>query len=120
MADVEESLVQAAAALSEADWVLVAAGAGFSADSGLPTYEDCREAGIDYDGLCRAELLFEDPELFYGFWAASTQRYRETKPHSGYAALGRLLQRHAAAGRSYIYTSNVDGHFRHLRVPLCE
>lgn len=115
------TLQEAADALAAADWVIVAAGAGFSADSGLPTYEECRALGIEYDNLARAELLYEDPSLFYGFWAGCAQKYRTVKPHEGYAILDRLLRPFADKGRVYIYTSNVDGHFRSLRgFPICE
>lgn len=110
-----------AACVMSADFVLIAAGAGFSADSGLLTYEDCRAAGLDYDHLCHAELLYEDPSLAFGFWASSLQRYRDTPSHDGYAALARLLQSRTKAGRAYVYTSNVDGHFRRLApLPLFE
>mmetsp|Transcript_40483 Transcript_40483/g.106906 ORF Transcript_40483/g.106906 Transcript_40483/m.106906 type:complete len:388 (-) Transcript_40483:57-1220(-) len=103
---------EAAEALATADWVLVAAGAGFSADSGLPTYEDCLNQGVDYQQLCRPELLYEDPKLAFGWWGDSVRRYRETPAHEGYDILDGLLQRHREKGRVYVYTSNVDGHFR--------
>lgn len=109
-----DAIAEAAEALLSADWVLVAAGAGFSADSGLPTYEACLQSGLDYQSLCRAELLYEDPPRAYGWWTESLVRYRATPSHEGYACLERLLRDRAAVGRVHVYTSNVDGHFRRI------
>jgi hypothetical protein len=64
----------AARAIEEADYLLVATGAGFSADSSLPVYDDIaavpayRRKGLTYSDLCRGSLLDDDPSAFYGFW----------------------------------------------------
>eukprot|EP00439_Symbiodinium_sp_Y106_P006226 s5153_g1.t1 len=74
-----------AEAIRRADVLLLCAGAGFSADSGLAVYEEPGEivlrAGLDiagvkayqdlgykYHNVCRPEWLSHDPEIFYGFW----------------------------------------------------
>lgn len=50
----DESILAAATAIAAADYLLVAAGAGFSADSGLPIYADVardpkwRSLGLSY------------------------------------------------------------------------
>ena len=106
-------IIDAAFALAEADWVLVASGAGLSADSGLDTYEGLRDQGVDYDTLCRAELLYDKPALFHSFWLGSLLKYRGTAPHEGFQILENLLRERADMGRVYLYTSNVDGHLRH-------
>lgn len=114
-------IIDAAFALAEADWVLVASGAGLSADSGLDTYEGLRDQGVDYDILCRAELLYDKPALFHSFWLGSLLKYRGTAPHEGFQILENLLRERADMGRVYLYTSNVDGHLRQLQgFPLCE
>jgi hypothetical protein len=49
--------------------------AGFSADSGLPIYDEIAnepawtERGLTYGDLCRPSLLETDPEMAYGFWS---------------------------------------------------
>ena len=64
----DEQLAAAAEALGAATHLLIAAGAGFSADSGLPVYADVaaspswRRLGLDYGDLCRVELLRTRPE----------------------------------------------------------
>lgn len=108
----EKLIKEAALALAEADWVLVASGAGFSADSGLDTYEGLRDQGIEYDTLCRAEFLYDNPALFHRFWLSSLLKYRATEPHEGFRILEALLRERADKGRVYMYTSNVDGHLR--------
>lgn len=113
----DSAILAAARAIKSADFVLVAAGAGFSADSGLPVYADVAEhpayarRSLTYHDLCRPELLVEDPRLFYGFWGDCLARYRSTSCHEGYAILDRWLSQ-KPDGQTYIYTSNVDGHFR--------
>lgn len=111
------SIAEAARAVREADFLLIAAGAGFSADSGLPVYADVarqpvyKRRGLEYGDLCRPELLLEDPALFYGFWGSCLADYRSASCHEGYDILERWASGRPA-GSCYVYTSNVDGHFR--------
>ena len=68
-------------------------GAGFSADSGLPVYDDIAkvpaylEAGFDYEDLCKVRLLQSNPAVGYGFWGHCFNQYRDTNPHEGYSIL---------------------------------
>lgn len=84
-----------AEALVKADVLLFSTGAGFSADSGLAVYKDIasidayRDAGLEYSDICQPEWLEHDPELFYGFWGACFNDYRETQPHQGYDIIRR-------------------------------
>lgn len=137
-------LEHAASALWNADYLLIAAGAGFSADSGLPTYASStcvatdapnqnayHQRGMCYRDVCRPLWVYEDPSLFYGFWARCTDLYERVPSHEGfailqrwvsagtdgdpdvpYASLPRLRRRSTKIHRRYwVYTSNVDGHF---------
>eukprot|EP00164_Ancoracysta_twista_P020060 GFYU01035654.1.p1 GENE.GFYU01035654.1~~GFYU01035654.1.p1 ORF type:complete len:149 (-),score=17.07 GFYU01035654.1:6-452(-) len=86
---------EAAEAIRDADFLLVAAGAGFSADSGLPVYADVatqsvyKELDVNYQDLCDPHLLEVNAPLFYGFWLDCMDRYRDTQPHAGYSILAR-------------------------------
>lgn len=77
----------------QSDVLLIAAGAGFSADSGLPVYKDIANVdayerlGIDYQDLCDPGWLRDDPEMGLGFWGECFNLYRNTLPHHGYAIL---------------------------------
>ncbi|CEG42323.1 Sirtuin family, catalytic core small domain [Plasmopara halstedii] len=83
----------AAETLSSADFLLIATGAGFSADSSLPVYADIAKVDVyekmnlEYHDLCDPYMLEQDEEIFYGFWGNCTNSYRDTKHHSGYQIL---------------------------------
>lgn len=81
----------AAQAIAQAEVLLLATGAGFSADSGLKVYNDIadvpayRAAGLTYMDLCVPDHLTSgDLELFWGFWGSCFNDYRQTRPHAGY------------------------------------
>jgi NAD-dependent SIR2 family protein deacetylase len=127
-----------AAVIASATFLVIAAGAGFSADSGLAVYKDIasvkawRERRLTYPQLCDPCWLPQDPEIFYGFHGTCLNNYRETKPHAGYAVLLRwmntffsdtslfhgdkVLSQQCCA---FVYTSNVDSHFEKAGFPRC-
>jgi len=99
-------------------YLLVTAGAGFSADSGLPVYKDIarvkayEKRGMTYANLCEPRWIEEDPEVFYGFWGSCLKSYRKTKPHRGYNILKRWRDEEFGGSENvFVYTSNVDCHF---------
>jgi len=82
----------AAAAVAQADVLLVMTGAGWSADSGLAVYADVASfpayaaRGLVYRDLCLPQVLHTDPGTFYGWWGACFNSYRlDHQPHEGYA-----------------------------------
>ena len=87
---VEHRLLRAAELLISADYILIAAGAGFSADSGLKVYKDIanveayKKMRLTYGDLCTPDWLQRDPELFFGFWGSCFNDYMDTSPHAGY------------------------------------
>ena len=91
----ESAITAAAAAIASATHLLIAAGAGFSADSGLPVYADIAAVpeyaarGLTYQELCTTQLLASDPAAAYGFWRSCVGHYRRATPHEGYAILER-------------------------------
>jgi len=112
---------RAAMKLQQANYLLITTGAGFSADSGLQTYE-CAPA--EYRDMCNPFKLTEDPYKYQKFWLNFTQSYMNTKPHIGYELLdqwcsdSRLKNLKTSSNNSgsisvpwYVYTSNVDSHF---------
>jgi len=72
---------------------LIAAGAGMSADSGLATFATASDKlgevleGLTYDQVASSNNMFQDPGLFFGFWAHSMQSYATAVPHDGYCVL---------------------------------
>ncbi|KAE8995285.1 hypothetical protein PR001_g20127 [Phytophthora rubi] len=153
--DLEKAWRVAAEKLAAADFLLIATGAGFSADSSLPVYADIAKVDayklmdVEYQDVCDPYMLEQDEEVFYGFWGSCTNSYRDTKYHPGYhilrkwrdakcgtnygnnadekrssfrAAFDRLNACDALPsgvtadsvtdGPFFVYTSNVDSHFR--------
>lgn len=105
--DVDAACAEAAEWLAGADVLLLATGAGFSADSGLAVYGDLAQVpayatrGLTYSDLSRPPLLHQNPELFWGFWGQSFNDYRDTAPHVGYEIIHRWAEerfRHSEVG----------------------
>ena len=107
--------------LDNATHIIVTAGAGWSADSGLPTYNGSAfyaSAGTDdagvtlsYREVCRPVWGRTDgsdrDNIFIPFWQRCAQEYLGATPHAGHSILSRLLSN----TDHHIYTSNVDGQF---------
>ena len=72
--NVPQACSEAADALLEADVLLLATGAGWSAESGLAVYRDIAnvkayaERDLTYRELCVPSWLRDEPSLFWGFW----------------------------------------------------
>eukprot|EP00419_Tripos_fusus_P037614 CAMPEP_0172777066 /NCGR_PEP_ID=MMETSP1074-20121228/201097_1 /TAXON_ID=2916 /ORGANISM="Ceratium fusus, Strain PA161109" /LENGTH=447 /DNA_ID=CAMNT_0013613951 /DNA_START=144 /DNA_END=1487 /DNA_ORIENTATION=+ len=85
----------AALAILDAHVFLLCTGAGFSADSGLPTYSDIskipsyHDRGLKYSDLCDPAWSQNDLATFYGFWGACFNDFRCTTPHRGYGILAK-------------------------------
>jgi NAD-dependent SIR2 family protein deacetylase len=113
-------LDQAAAAIAEADAMLIGAGAGMGVDSGMPdfrgpqgfwrAYPPYEQLGLDFYALANPQWFVDDPELAWGFYGHRMGLYRRTAPHEGFAVLRRWVERMPCAG--FVFTSNVDGHFQ--------
>jgi NAD-dependent SIR2 family protein deacetylase len=111
----------AADAIKAASYLLILAGAGFSADSGLETYENLPER---YAEMCNPAALVQNERSFQQFWSFLAQQYGATHPHTGYDILSKWCEEKSAKkdlnskhclSHFWIYTSNVDGHFRRFR-----
>jgi len=114
------ALEKARTLLRSADAIVVAAGAGMSADSGLPTFRGDGGFWGAYPALGRRGLAFtsvaspatfaREPRLAWGFYGHRLALYRETPPHDGYRLLMDLALRVELG--AFVVTTNVDGHFR--------
>ena len=89
-------------------------------DSGLPdfrgdhgfwkAYPPYARLGLRFTELANPRWFQSDPELAWGFYGHRMMLYRETVPHQGFPILHRWMSRMPRGG--FVYTSNVDGHFR--------
>jgi len=119
---VDPCLLRAAGALRAANYLLIAVGAGMSADSGLATYENMPE---EYRELCNPLMLAQETERFQSLWKNFSLLYKNVRPHSGYDVLDRWCGKgklrnlvgkvkggaEMDTSSHWIYSSNVDGHF---------
>lgn len=114
------SFEHAAELITQADALLVAAGAGMGVDSGLPdfrgeqgfwqAYPALGRAGMDFYSIASPAAFRRDPALAWGFYGHRLALYRQTEPHAGFALL-RGWGQHMAQGCA-VFTSNVDGLFQ--------
>ena len=91
----EELYDKVAEQIANCDFLLIGAGAGMSADSGLLVYSEVSETAffqrnnLTYRDLADPRLLITNPDLFYGWTASCMHKYRNSKPHEGYFILNR-------------------------------
>ena len=110
----------AAQLISQADALVVAAGAGMGVDSGLPDFRGADGFWKAYPALARSAISFVEiasphafrlePDLAWGFYGHRLSLYRSTLPHEGFAILKRWAERMPHG--TFVFTSNVDGQFQ--------
>lgn len=103
----EKALRQAAGFLKDAGAVLVFAGAGLSAESGVPTF---RDAGGLWEGhrvedVATPEGFQRDPILVWRFYAERQVALQKVKPNPGHFALARMEH---AFPSFLVATQNID------------
>jgi len=116
----EREIERAAKLLTEADCILVLAGAGMGVDSGLPDYRGTagwwtnhaafRAANVTYEQASSGRMFYQDPGLAWGVYGHKLEVYRKATPHQGFAILRRWVD--ALPQRSFVFTSNIDGQFQ--------
>jgi len=119
-AEIETKTEEAATAVSNADALLITAGAGMGVDSGLPdfrgdkgfwkAYPPFERLGVSFVDMANPGWFVRDPELAWGFYGHRLGLYRATEPHSGFGILRRWAEN--LEHGSFVFTSNVDGHFQ--------
>ena len=111
---------QAAEAIEQTKALLVVAGAGMSADSGLPifrgqqglweAYPQLEQHSLDFIDIANPNSFVTIPEVAWGFYGHRHQLYTKAKPGLHYQTVSKwLAQRFCETG--FVYTSNVDGLF---------
>ena len=116
----QADLEKAAELISQADSIVIAAGAGIGVDSGLPDFRGDRGFWKAYPALQRSGIGFMDiatpsafkatPERAWGFYGHRLALYRSTVPHAGFGILKSWADRLPSGG--FVFTSNVDGAFQ--------
>jgi NAD-dependent SIR2 family protein deacetylase len=116
----EPACQRAADLIEEADGLIVAAGAGMGADSGLPdfrgahgfwrAYPALRKAGIRFEDIASPAAFRRHPRLAWGFYGHRLSVYRRTEPHRGFHLLRAWAD--SKPHGAFVFTSNVDGQFQ--------
>lgn len=112
-------LAQAAQWIREADGLIITAGAGMEADSGLPdlrstaglwqVFPALQAPGYEFSDIANNKRFRDRPRLAWGFYGQRLNLYRETRPHAGFTLLLQWLKQ---KGKGFVFTSNVGGQFK--------
>lgn len=105
---------------SNADGLLITAGAGMGIDSGLPdfrgnqgmwqAYPELGKQRIEFSSIANPNAFWKTPRLAWGFYGHRLKLYRDTTPHQGFHLLKKLSD--VLQLPYFIFTSNVDGQFQ--------
>jgi NAD-dependent SIR2 family protein deacetylase len=105
--------------IHESDALLITAGAGMSADSGLPTFRGDQgfwrsfpafeSTSTGFTDIANPDHFRHDPYMAWAFYGYRYDMYQEIEPHSGYSLL--LSTCESKRKGYFVFTSNVDGHF---------
>lgn len=106
--------------LTNADSILIAAGAGIGVDSGLPNfrgnqgfwkaYPPMKKLGLSFSEMANPQWFSLKPKLAWGFYGHRLNLYRSIEPHSGFKLL--LDYANTRNEKYFVFTSNVDGQFQ--------
>lgn len=115
-----EQRQQAQQWLTEADAILITAGAGLGVDSGLPdfrgnqgfwqAYPALAQAGIEFTEVANPLSFRQHPRLAWGFYGHRLALYRRTVPHQGFDQIKQYAESRSQG--YFVFTSNVDGQFQ--------
>ncbi|MFD1558829.1 NAD-dependent deacetylase [Paraburkholderia silviterrae] len=118
--DNDDAIQQAVDWISDANGLLITAGAGMGVDSGLPdfrgtegfwrAYPALRHHGFSFEDIANPAGFTSNPRLSWGFYGHRLALYRSTVPHAGFGILLKWASKmkHGA----FVFTSNVDGQFQ--------
>src|SRR5689334_3605819 len=116
----EEDLQRSVEEVASAEALLIGAGAGMGVDSGMPdfrgtqgfwnAYPPYAHLGLSFSQMATPRWFADDPSFAWGFYGHRMNLYRTIQPHDGFRILLSWTQRMSAG--SFVYTSNVDGHFQ--------
>lgn len=120
MSSIDIACNDAAELISQADSLLITAGAGIGIDSGLPDFRGDNGFWKAYPALGNLGMRFCEvanpgafksmPAIAWGFYGHRLKLYRKTVPHAGFALLLSLSRK--MPNGAFVFTSNVDGQFQ--------
>lgn len=113
------NIVEAKKIINEADVIIITAGSGMGADSGLPTfrgnegfwkaYPKLGNKKISFAQIASQDALYDEPKLAWALYSHMYNIFTQTKPHKGFKKLLKLCQ---TKKDYFVVTSNIDLHFQ--------
>ncbi|BAT71645.1 Sir2 family transcriptional regulator [Thermosulfidibacter takaii ABI70S6] len=111
---------KAAQAITEAEVLIITAGAGIGVDSGLPDFRGDKgfwkayplyeRLGLNFVEMANPYHFERDPAFGWGFYGHRLHLYRNTQPHRGFYLMLKWIKE---MDKDYfVVTSNVDGQFQ--------
>lgn len=107
-------------AFDEADSILICAGAGMSADSGVLTFRNgdgfwlpsgpLGKLNMTFEQMSNIDLFVKDPELAWGILGFKTNMFRAATPSQAFHDIQKLAA--TKSHGSFVVTSNVDNMFQ--------
>eukprot|EP00803_Ostreobium_quekettii_P006490 evm.model.scf_1698EXC.2 EVM.evm.TU.scf_1698EXC.2 scf_1698EXC:27149-28422(+) len=120
-----KTLAQIARVIHGSSALVITAGAGLGVDSGLPdfrgpqgfhaAYPPIAKLGLSFPDVSTPRWFAQDPAFAWGFFGHRLGLYRAASPHAGYGILLEWARRRPDG--FFVFTSNVDGHFRRAGFP---
>jgi NAD-dependent SIR2 family protein deacetylase len=118
--DLQACIDAAAELISDADGLLITAGAGIGIDSGLPdfrgdhgfwkAYPALGKLGTRFVDIANPAAFVERPKTAWGFYGHRLLLYRNTVPHEGFRLFLDIAR--TMPHGAFVFTSNVDGQFQ--------
>jgi NAD-dependent SIR2 family protein deacetylase len=115
----DEQVERIRESLESSEALFIGAGAGIGVDSGLPdfrgtegfwrAYPPLANLGIRFEEMANPRWFYDNPSLAWGFYGHRLQKYKTTIPHEGFSILRKWTD---SVNASFVFTSNVDGHFQ--------
>lgn len=116
----DNKLFEACNWINNSQILLIGAGAGMSADSGLDLFRTPADFWKFYPQLehlnyyvpemSNYNIFIKNPHLAWGYYSYRFQLYDKTLPHSGFEYLRKICQLNEK--KYFIYTTNIDDHFK--------
>ncbi len=118
--NIAKSIKEASKTITNADAILITAGAGIGVDSSLPdfrgnegfwkAYPPIAKLGISFSEMANPYWFQRDPYLAWAFYGHRLNLYRKTVPHDGFKIMLDIASK--KPGGYFVFTSNVDGQFQ--------
>ena len=109
--NLEQQIKLATNFIRKAKKIVILAGSGMSADSGLPTFRDnsgyWKNASLNHFKLASYSNFLDDPISAWKFYADRISSYRASEPHAGYEIL-HSWSKTLGKRNCFVCTSNVD------------